>query len=48
VLEDIAKLRPKLIGALGKSAATVFGASMPVEQARRRAFQFRDMPVNVT
>jgi uracil-DNA glycosylase len=48
VLEDIAKVRPKLIGALGRSAATLFGASMPVEQARRRTFQFREMPVYVT
>jgi DNA polymerase len=48
VLEDIAKVRPRLIGALGKSAAMLFGASMPVAQARRRTFQFRDIPVHVT
>jgi DNA polymerase len=48
VLNDIAKVRPKLIGALGRSAATLFGALMPVEQARRRAFQFQGMPVRIT
>lgn len=48
VLSDIAKVQPKLIGALGTSAASLFGVSMPVEQARRRNFQFHGMPVRVT
>lgn len=48
VLGDIAKVQPKVIGALGKSAATLFGASMPVEQARAQTFQFQNIPVRVT
>lgn len=48
VLVDIASVRPKLIGALGKSAAALFGAVMAVEQARRRRFRFQGIPVRVT
>ncbi len=48
VLADIAAVRPKLIGALGKSAAALFGAVMPIEQGRGRRFQFRSIPVRVT
>ena len=48
VLADIASVRPKLIGALGKSAAVLFGALMPVEQARGRCFEFQGIPVRVT
>jgi len=48
VLADIARVRPKLIGALGKSAAALFGALMPVGQARGRRFQFQGIPVRVT
>jgi DNA polymerase len=48
VLEDIASVRPKLIGALGKSAAKLFGVLIPVEQARERRFQFHGIPVRVT
>jgi uracil-DNA glycosylase len=48
VLNDITKVQPKLIGALGKSAAALFGVSLPVEQARRQSFRFQDIPVRVT
>ena len=48
MLSDIAKVQPKLIGALGESAARLFGALMPVEQARRRTFHFQGVPVLVT
>lgn len=48
VLADIAKVQPKLIGALGKSAAMLFGTSMSVEQSRTRTLQFRNMPVRFT
>jgi uracil-DNA glycosylase len=48
VLVDIAKVQPKLIGALGKSAATLFGASMPVQRSRARTLQFRNIPVRFT
>ena len=49
VLGDIASVKPKVIGALGKSAAALFGASMSsVEDARKRSFQFHDVPVRVT
>ena len=48
VLVDIAKVRPKLIGALGKSAAMLFGASVPIWRSRARTFQFQNMPVRFT
>jgi DNA polymerase len=48
VLADIASVRPRFIGALGRSAAALFGAPMPVKQARGRHFQFRGIPVRVT
>jgi len=48
VLADIASVRPRLIGALGRSAAALFGALMPVEQARGRRFEFQGIPVRVT
>lgn len=48
VLDDIAKVQPKVIGLLGKSAATLFGAAMPVAQARGRTFRFQNIPVRVT
>jgi DNA polymerase len=48
VLADIAGVRPKLIIALGKSAAWLFGASMTIDRARRRVFRFQDVPVRIT
>jgi DNA polymerase len=48
VLVDIAKVQPKLIGALGKSAAMLFGASIPIRRSRARTFQFQNMPVRFT
>jgi uracil-DNA glycosylase len=48
VLVDIAKVRPKLIGALGKSAAMLFGVSMPVQQSRTKTVKFRKIPVRFT
>jgi DNA polymerase len=48
VLADIASVRPKLIGVLGKSAAALFGALMPIAQARGRRFEFHGIPVRVT
>jgi uracil-DNA glycosylase len=38
VLADIATVRPKLIVALGKSAASLFGASTAINSARRQVF----------
>jgi hypothetical protein len=40
VLADIATVRPKLIVALGKSAASLFGASTAINSARRQVFGF--------
>jgi DNA polymerase len=48
VLADITSVRPKLIIALGKSAASLFGASMTIENARRQVLSFQDMPVRIT
>jgi uracil-DNA glycosylase len=48
VLADIASVQPKVVGALGTSAAALFGALLPVEQARGRSFQFQGIPVHVT
>lgn len=48
VLADIARVRPKVICALGKSAAALFGVVMPIGQARGRRFQFEGFPVRVT
>jgi DNA polymerase len=48
VLNDIAKVQPKVIGALGKSAAMLFGASTPVQRSRKRTFRFRNTPVRIT
>jgi DNA polymerase len=48
VLGDIAKVQPKIIGALGKSAAMLFGASMTVQRSRKRTFQFQNIPVRIT
>jgi len=47
-LGDIAKVQPSFIGALGKSAAKLFGASGSVEEVRGRRFSFRGIPVGVT
>ena len=48
VLDDIAKVQPRVIGALGKSAAMLFGASTPVRRSRKRTFRFRNTPVHIT
>jgi len=48
VLADIASVRPRLIIALGKSAAWLFGASMTIDRARRKAFRFQGIPVRIT
>jgi DNA polymerase len=48
VLGDIAKVQPKIIGALGKSAAMLFGATTPVQLSRKRTFRFRNTPVHIT
>jgi DNA polymerase len=48
VLRDIADVQPRVIGALGKSAAMLFGGSVRVEQCRKRTFHFRNIPVRVT
>jgi uracil-DNA glycosylase len=48
VLVDIVKVQPKLIAALGRSAATLFGASIPVRRSRTSTLQFQNMPVRFT
>jgi uracil-DNA glycosylase family 4 len=48
VLSDVAKVKPAVIVALGKSAAMLFGVSTPVEQARKHAVLFDRTPVHVT
>lgn len=48
VLADIANVQPKLIIALGRSAALLFGISTTIDGARKRAFCFRDIPVWIT
>jgi uracil-DNA glycosylase len=48
VLADIARVRPKLIIALGHSAASLFGISTAIGSARKRAFCFRSIPVRIT
>ncbi len=48
VLVDIAKVQPKLVAALGKSAAALFGASIPIRRSRTRTLQFQNMPVRFT
>jgi hypothetical protein len=45
VLGDIAKVQPKIIGALGKLAAMLFGASMTGHRSRKRTFQFQNIPL---
>jgi uracil-DNA glycosylase family 4 len=49
VLCNVMKVKPAVIGALGESAAKLFGVvSMPVNQARKQVFQFKRIPVRVT
>ena len=48
VLADIAAVRPKLIIALGRSAASLFGASATISSARGQVYCFRHIPVRVT
>ena len=40
VLSDVATVKPAVIVALGKSAAMLFGVSIPVEQARKHDVLF--------
>ena len=48
VLCDVAKVKPKVISALGKTAAMLFGASMPVQQSRTRTLEFQNVLVRIT
>ena len=48
VLADIASVRPKLIIALGRSAASLFGISTTIDGARKRAFCFQAIPLRIT
>ncbi len=48
VLVDIVKVQPRLIGALGGSAAMLFGASIPVRRLRAKRLEFQNMPVRFT
>jgi len=48
VLNDILAVQPNVIGALGKSAAMLFGVSAPLDQARKERFQYKHIPVQVT
>jgi uracil-DNA glycosylase family 4 len=48
VLVDIVNVQPKLIGALGRSAAMLFGASIPVQRSLARSLQFQNIPVRLT
>jgi uracil-DNA glycosylase len=48
VLVDIVKVQPKLIVALGRSAAMLFGGPIPVRRSRTRTLQFQGVPVRFT
>ena len=48
VLADIISVRPKIIIALGNAAASLFGASKTIENARKQVLCFQDMPVRIT
>ena len=48
VLADITNVRPKLIIALGRSAASLFGAPITIDNARKQVFYFQGTPVRVT
>ena len=48
VLSDVATVKPAVIVALGKSAAMLFGVSIPVEQARKHDVLFDHITVHVT
>jgi uracil-DNA glycosylase len=48
MLSDVTEVKPAVIVALGKSPATLFGVSTPVEQARKHAVLFERTPVHVT
>ncbi len=48
VLADIAAVRPKIIIALGKSAASLFGVSRTIQNARRKVLYFANIPVRTT
>ncbi|MBU6462201.1 MAG: uracil-DNA glycosylase [Proteobacteria bacterium] len=48
VLADIACVRPKLIIALGTSAASLFGISTTIDRARKQVFWLNGIPVRVT
>src|SRR6516162_522629 len=48
VLDDILSVRPKLIIALGRSAASLFGISTTINSARKRVFRLQGIPVRIT
>jgi uracil-DNA glycosylase family 4 len=48
VLDDILSVRPKLIIALGRSAASLFGISTTINGARKRVFRLQGIPVRIT
>jgi DNA polymerase len=48
VLDDLLVVRPAVICALGKSAASLFGISGQIDKARKRRFEFQGMAVRVT
>jgi len=48
VLDDIFSVRPKLIIALGRSAASLFGISTTINCARKRVFRLEGIPVRIT
>ena len=48
VLDDILSVRPKLIIALGRSAASLFGISMTINNARKQVFRLQGIPVRIT
>jgi DNA polymerase len=48
VLADIVCVRPKLIIALGKSAASLFDISTTIDRARKQVFWLNGIPVRVT
>ena len=48
VLSDVLAVKPAVICALGKSAATLFGIAAEIDTARKRSFRFQGTPVRVT
>ena len=48
VLSDITEVKPAVICALGKSAATLFGIARQIDKARKQSLGFQGTPVRVT